>query len=77
MTGDVQFRKILTMLDNFSILFGPGTGGITITRNNFSNGRGKLDARNAKNPFTCDVGFGVILKNAPEITISGNFFVNL
>ncbi|WP_306549996.1 hypothetical protein [Daejeonella sp.] len=40
-------------------------------------GRGKLGARNEKNPFTWDVGSGVILKSATDITISGNFFGKL
>ena len=66
-----------TLVHNFSILAGPGTGGITITGNNFSNSRGKLGARNEKNPFTWDVGSGIRLKSASDITISGNFFGKL
>lgn len=66
-----------TLVHNFSILAGPGTGGITITGNNFSNSRGKLGVRNEKNPFTWDVGSGIQLKSASDITISGNFFGKL
>lgn len=66
-----------TLVHNFSILVGPGTGGITITGNNFSNSRGKLGARNEKNPFTWDVGSGIQLKSTSDITISGNFFGKL
>lgn len=75
--GCAVSANTFTLVHNFSILVGPGTGGITISGNNFSNSRGKLGARNEKNPFTWDVGSGVILKSASDITISGNFFGKL
>jgi hypothetical protein len=75
--GCTVSANTFTLVHNFSILVGPGTGGITISGNNFSNSRGKLGARNEKNPFTWDVGSGVILKSATDITISGNFFGKL
>lgn len=75
--GCAVSSNTFTLVHNFSILAGPGTGGITITGNNFSNSRGKLGSRDEKNPFTWDVGSGVILKSASDITISGNFFGRL
>lgn len=66
-----------TLVHNFSVLVGPGTGGITISGNNFSNSRGKLGTRNEKNPFTWDVGSSIKLKSASDITVSGNFFGRL
>lgn len=75
--GCAVSANTFTLVHNFSILVGPDTGGITISGNNFSNSRGKLGARNEKNPFTWDVGSGVILKSATDITISGNFFGKL
>lgn len=75
--GCTVSANTFTLVHNFSILAGPGTGGITISGNNFSNSRGKLGARDEKNPFTWDVGSGVILKSATDINISGNFFGKL
>jgi len=64
-----------TLVHNFSILVGPGTGGITITENNLWNSRGKLGSRDAKNPFAWDIDSGVRLNRS--ITTSGNFFTKL
>lgn len=75
--GCTVSSNTFTLVHNFSILAGPGTGGISITGNNFSNSRGKLGVRNEKNPFTWDVGSGVVLKSATDITVSGNFFGKL
>jgi len=75
--GCTVSSNTFTLVHNFSVLAGPGTGGISITGNNFSNSRGKLGVRNEKNQFTWDVGSGVVLKNATDITVSGNFFGKL
>lgn len=75
--GCTLSSNTFTLVHNFSILAGPGTGGISITGNNFSNSRGKLGVRNEKNPFTWDVGSGIKLNGASDITISGNFFGKL
>src|SRR5690606_18627732 len=51
--------------------------GITITGNNFSHSNGKLAKRNEQNRFSWDVGTGIRLEEASDITVSGNFFGGL
>jgi len=66
-----------TLVHKNSILLSEGTGGITITGNNFSNSRGKLASPKKENPFTWDVGTGIQLQGASDVIISGNYFGRL
>lgn len=66
-----------TLVHNNSILLSNGTAGITITGNNFSNSRGKLASPKKENPFSWDVGSGIRLQDASDVTISGNYFGRL
>lgn len=66
-----------TLVHKNSILLSDGTSGITITGNNFSNSKGKLASPRKENPFSWDVGSGIRLQNASDVTISGNYFGRL
>lgn len=75
--GCTVSANTFTLIHDFSILVRAQSQGITITGNNFSHSKGKLTSRNEENPFSWDVGTGIRLQDASDITISGNFFGGL
>ncbi|HLU89205.1 MAG TPA: right-handed parallel beta-helix repeat-containing protein [Cyclobacteriaceae bacterium] len=75
--GCAVSANTFTLIHDFSILVRGQSQGITITGNNFSHSNGKLAKRNEQNRFSWDVGTGIRLEEASDITVSGNFFGGL
>lgn len=75
--GCAVSANTFTLIHNFSVQVGKGSQGITITGNNFSNSRGKLASPTEDNPFSWDVGTGIILEETSDISISGYLFGGL
>jgi hypothetical protein len=75
--GCTVSANTFTLIHDFSVRIGKGSQGITITGNNFSNSRGKLASPTEDNPFSWDVGTGIVLNKASDISVTGNLFGGL
>jgi nitrous oxidase accessory protein NosD len=75
--GCTVSANTFTLIHDFSVRVDQGSQGITITGNNFSNSRGKLASPTEDNPFSWDVGTGIVLEETSDISITGNVFGGL
>jgi hypothetical protein len=75
--GCTVSANTFTLIHDFSVQVDKGSQGITITGNNFSNSRGKLASSTEDNPFSWDVGTGIVLGEASDISVTGNLFGGL